>query len=52
MANEVKKCAHAGCTCTVNGDAKYCSQFCEDSAAEGATTLGCDCPHSGCGGHL
>lgn len=51
MANETKKCAHEGCTCQVN-DKKYCSQFCEDAASTGTTTLGCDCPHSGCTGHL
>lgn len=52
MANESKKCAHEGCTCAVSGDAKYCSQFCEDATANGVQTLACDCPHSSCGGHL
>ncbi len=52
MANEQKKCAHEGCTCTCTDGKKYCSQFCEDSNSNGTTTLGCDCPHSSCGGHL
>jgi hypothetical protein len=45
---ETKKCAHPSCSCTVT-DGKYCSQMCEDAA--GTTSLGCDCPHSGCTGH-
>lgn len=47
MADEMKKCAHPRCSCTVK-DTKYCSQICEDAGAE--EPLGCDCPHLGCGG--
>ena len=49
MSNEPKKCAHENCTCTVT-DGKYCSQYCED--AHKTTSLACDCPHTGCGGHV
>lgn len=47
---EAKKCAHETCNCLVKDGEKYCSQVCEDSA--GTTSLGCDCPHPGCGGKL
>lgn len=47
---DTKKCAHELCTCTVGKDQKYCSQSCEDSV--GSTTVGCDCPHTACGGKL
>ena len=46
MANEVKKCAHEGCSCMAPEGQKYCSTFCAD--ATGTTTLKCDCGHSGC----
>lgn len=52
MSDEVKKCAHITCTCTVSGDRKYCSQFCEDAAVNATDAIGCDCPHAGCGGKL
>ncbi len=48
MASDQKKCAHALCTCMVT-DTKFCSQACED--ATDVTSLACDCPHAGCGGH-
>lgn len=46
---DTKKCAHTLCSCMVT-DKKYCSQMCEDS--DGTTSLGCDCPHAGCSGHV
>lgn len=46
MASETKKCAHAICSCTVNGDQKFCSQMCEDS--KDVTELACNCTHPGC----
>ena len=49
MADEAKKCANSPCTCIVK-DKKYCSQYCEDAA--GTTSLACDCPDAGCGGHM
>ncbi len=45
-----KKCANSNCSCVCNDGKKYCSQVCEDSAK--TMTLSCDCPHSGCSGHL
>ena len=51
MSHDPKKCAHTPCTCSVN-EGKYCSQFCEDTDAAAPGTLGCDCPHVGCGGKL
>lgn len=48
--SDVKKCAHEGCSCIAAEGSKYCSTYCADSV--GKTTLGCDCPHAGCGGKL
>ncbi len=48
MADD-KKCAHPLCSCMVT-DNEYCSQLCKDSAS--TTSLGCDCPHAGCNGHM
>lgn len=48
--SDTKKCKHAGCTCMAREGSDFCSEFCED--AKDTTTLACDCPHSGCGGHV
>jgi hypothetical protein len=48
--SDVKKCAHASCSCTVSDGKKFCSQSCEDSAD--VTELGCDCDHPSCNGKL
>ena len=50
--SDPKKCAHDRCSCTVAGEKKYCSETCETSATTGTETIGCDCPHSTCAGHL
>jgi len=48
-ADSVKRCAHAGCTCHVQGDGKYCSESC---AASGNGSMqkknGCECGHAAC----
>ena len=46
MDPKKKKCAHPACTCPVNKDAKYCSQYCED--ARGTMEISCNCGHAGC----
>ena len=46
MANDMKKCAHPACTCTVDRDTKYCSQSCKDSGD--TTEISCNCGHAGC----
>jgi len=46
--SDTKKCAHPICSCHVSGDAKFCSQLCEDSV--GIQSLKCDCKHPGCSG--
>jgi hypothetical protein len=43
---DAKKCAMDGCLCTVSDGQKYCSAYCE--AAEGLTTLVCECGHPAC----
>ncbi len=50
--SDPKKCAHTLCSCTVTGDAKYCSKSCETNTGDGIGTIACDCAHSGCAGHL
>jgi hypothetical protein len=50
MSDAPKKCAHTGCSCMAEAGSKYCSMYCKDSA--GTTTLGCDCKHPGCSGHM
>jgi hypothetical protein len=52
MANEPKKCAHEGCTCVCTDGKKYCSSSCEQQTKAHTISLGCDCPHPGCKGHL
>ena len=42
-----KKCAHRKCTCTVAGERRYCSDYCED-AADSDPTSECTCGHPGC----
>jgi hypothetical protein len=43
---EQKKCAHPACTCMVEQDEEYCSQYCEDASDE--VEISCDCAHPGC----
>lgn len=51
-ADSNKRCAHTGCTCHVQGDAKYCSDSCARSANAAAASRhkqgGCDCGHAAC----
>lgn len=49
MAENNKKCAHAGCLCLTTGDAEYCSPHCEDAEDQDLTEISCDCGHPGCG---
>ena len=46
MSDTPKKCAHPACSCTVSGNAKYCSDICKDSHS--FSTLKCDCKHPEC----
>lgn len=46
---KIKKCAHQNCTCTVSGEHRYCSHYCED-AADTDPTGACTCEHPGCRG--
>ena len=47
MPEDTKKCAHPACTCQVNAETKYCSQYCKD--AGNTTEIACNCGHAGCG---
>lgn len=51
QSHDPKKCAHSPCSCTVT-EGKYCSQYCEDASKAMSSTIGCSCPHMGCGGKL
>jgi hypothetical protein len=46
----LKKCGHAGCTCTVAPDEQYCSDYCATAAHAGkqATGTDCQCGHPEC----
>ena len=46
MSAEIKKCAHPACSCTVDKNTKYCSQYCED--AGDTMEISCNCGHQGC----
>lgn len=46
MEPKSKKCAHPACTCPVDKDNKYCSQYCRD--AKGTMEISCNCGHAGC----
>jgi hypothetical protein len=47
---DLKKCAHASCSCIAPEGKTYCCTFCEDS--KDVTTLGCECEHPACSGKL
>jgi hypothetical protein len=45
------KCAHAGCTCTVQPRERYCSDFClaqKNSGEDTAMDHECQCGHPEC----
>jgi hypothetical protein len=50
------KCAHAGCTCTVESGERYCSEYClvqaertdPDALATDGDEDGCGCGHKEC----
>jgi metallothionein len=46
--SELKKCAHAACSCMT--DKKYCSTFCEERAD--VAEIACNCAHPGCRGEI
>ena len=48
MSADTKKCAMAGCLCTVPAGQKFCSTYCE--AAKNTIKLQCDCGHPACAG--
>ena len=49
-ADSSKRCAHAGCTCHVQGDGKYCSESCAATSSSGMRPKkeGCECGHAAC----
>ena len=42
------KCAHGGCECAVQGDAVYCSEYCENAEDTGVAEIACGCSHPDC----
>ncbi len=50
MAEQVQKCAHPACNCTVASGEKYCSTYCHD--AGGKTELMCNCGHPNCADNM
>lgn len=42
-----KQCAHPACSCRVDKDSKYCSQYCRD--AGDTLEIACNCGHADCG---
>lgn len=49
-ADDIKRCAHAGCTCHVQGEGKYCSESCAANGSSSARQQkeGCECGHAAC----
>lgn len=47
MAEErTNKCAHGSCSCTVEKEGDYCSEYCRE--ARDVTEIGCGCEHPAC----
>jgi hypothetical protein len=42
---EERKCEHAPCQCRVQGEAQYCSSYCEQAARHGIPREYCQCEH-------
>lgn len=42
------KCKHLACSCVVEEDKKYCSEYCEDAAKAGVMEIACGCEHAAC----
>ena len=50
------KCAHAGCTCTVEAGERFCSEYClvqaertdDEALAADGDEAGCTCGHTEC----
>jgi len=47
MADE-NKCGHEMCTCSVIGDAEFCSDHCKEAENQGLVEISCDCRHPDC----
>jgi len=45
---EKGKCAHGVCDCKVEGDDKYCSEYCKNAEKSGVLEIGCGCEHAPC----
>ena len=45
---EKGKCAHGVCDCNVEGDEKYCSEYCKNAEKSGVLEIGCGCEHAPC----
>ncbi|HTG46584.1 MAG TPA: hypothetical protein VK646_02875 [Actinomycetota bacterium] len=44
-------CPHRGCTCTVEGEGAFCSEYCETHGQHGEDeTHRCECGHPDCDG--
>jgi len=44
------QCAHAGCSCLVANDSRYCSPHCE--TLKTGSELACECGHEHCAGKI
>ena len=44
--NKIGKCAHPGCECSVETNAKYCSDYCE--SVGNRPSIACECGHAVC----
>lgn len=42
MAEE-NKCGHDGCGCSIEGDALYCCEYCQEANSNDPTNEPCDC---------
>ena len=48
MSGGTQRCAHSGCTCTVEAGKKYCSAQCETLGPRESADGKCGCGHPGC----
>ena len=46
MSTQAKKCAHPACNCKVQGNEKYCCDYCHDSGNK--LEIACNCHHAEC----
>ena len=46
MSAPQKKCAHPACNCMVDGNKKFCCDYCHDSGNK--IEIACNCHHATC----